>query len=95
MRRMAKLESPVRESSLAARAAAAALVAAASRSRRNRTAVAFLVSSKTRESLVSMRKQPDHWWTQPRSRSERRQPSPESQRQRQNNQTFISSRGRA
>ncbi|KAK4022923.1 hypothetical protein OUZ56_008367 [Daphnia magna] len=36
---------------------------------------------KTGESLVSMRKQPDHWWTPFRSsRSERRQPSPESQR---------------
>ena len=43
--------------------------------------VAFLVPSKRRESLVApMRKQPDHWRTQLRSRSERRQPSPESSR---------------
>jgi hypothetical protein len=50
-----------------------------SRLGRNHTE-AFLVPNNTWEFRVSMRKQPDHWWTQFRSsRSERRQPSPESQ----------------
>jgi hypothetical protein len=67
-RRMAKLESVPLPSAATCR-----------RSGRNRTE-AFLVPNKTWEFRVSMRKQPDHWWTQFRSsRSERRQPSPESQ----------------
>lgn len=86
MRRMAKFESPVRESP--SPAALPSVYSRYSRSGRNRPIVAFLVSSKTRESLVSMRKQPDHWRTQPRSRSERRQSSSESRRLfGQNNET--------
>lgn len=70
MQRMAKLALRLRESSFKQ------ISCHHSRSRKNSTA--FLVSSTVRKSLVSMRKQPDHWWPQLRSRSERRQSSPES-----------------